>query len=284
MGFAARLGTALDQLRPQLPEHVAFAAWDLREREPVLLDAERPLQPASTIKTLIMVAALRRVRDGALTLDHPVDLPAHRVGGSGVLREIPSASRLALGDLINLMIVVSDNAATNAVLDTLGFDAVAACARELGAESTRVERHLMDHSATGTNTTTALDQARVLDALATGFALPEALSRRALNTLARQQVRDRVPAALGRGADVWNKTGELHGLRHDTALVGRGEPEAVLAVLVDGLTDERSTSDYRGGPGADAITTLARAVWDALEGDEPLTDPPAASGRTRPPR
>lgn len=264
MGFAGRLRTALDDLRPRLPDHLTLAAWDLREREPVLLDAERPLQPASTIKTLIMIAALRQVRDGALTPDHPVDLPAHRVGGSGVLREIPSATRLALGDLINLMVVVSDNAATNAVLDTIGFDAVAECARELGAESTRVERHLMDHSATGTNTTTALDQARVLDGLATGLALPDALSRCALNTLARQQIRDRIPAGLDRTAQVWNKTGELHGLRHDTALLGQDEPWAVLAVLVDGLTDARSTADYRGGPGSEAITALADATWNAL--------------------
>ena len=266
MGFAARLRTALDELRPELPEHLTFAAWDLREREPVTLDAERPLQAASTIKTLIMIAALRAVDDGSLDLGQPVDLPAERAGGSGVLREIPSAERLALGDLINLMIVVSDNAATNAVLDVVGFQAVADCARALGAESTRVERRLMDHAAAGSNITTAADQARILDALATGLALPEGLSRRALNTLGRQQVRDRIPARTSPPAKVWNKTGELHGIRHDTALLGSGEPEVAIAVLVDGLTDPRSTKDYRGGPGTDAIATLGLAAWNALQG------------------
>lgn len=263
VGFAGRLRTALDELRPELPGQLTLAAWDLREREAVTADAARPVQAASTIKTLVMVAALRRVAEGRLALDQPVDLPEQRAGGSGVLRELPSASRLALDDLINLMIVVSDNAATNAVLDTAGFEAVAECARELGAHDTRVERRLMDHTANGSNTTTALDQARVLDALATGRALPQELSQHALNTLGRQQVRDRLPARTGR-ARVWNKTGELHGLRHDTALVGCDEPRAVVAVLVDGLTDEKSTEDYRGGPGSEAIAALGEAVWNAL--------------------
>lgn len=265
MGFAERLRTALDELRPGLPEHLTFAAWDLREREPVTTDAERPVQAASTIKTLVMIAALRQVQDGYLALDQPVNLPGQRAGGTGVLCEIPSVTRLAFGDLINLMIVVSDNAATNAVIDTTGFDAVAGCANDLGAHDTRVERRLMDHTARGKNITTALDQARILDALATGRALQKDLTQHALDTLHRQQVRDRLPARLGRTAQTWNKTGELHGLRHDTGLIGDDEPRVVVAALIDGLADEKSTQDYRGGPGTDAIAELGEAVWKSLD-------------------
>ncbi|WP_263247925.1 serine hydrolase [Saccharopolyspora rosea] len=263
MGFADRLRASLDW--SGFPGRVSFAAWDLDEREPVLHDAERVVHAASTIKVLTMIAALREVRDGRIALDTEVGLPAERAGGFGVLRELRGVHRLQLADLIALMIVISDNAATNAVIDVVGFDAIRACAEDLGCTATRVQRRLMDVHAPGRNETTALDQARVLDALATGAALPADLTRHALDVLSRQQVRDRLPARLPDGARCWNKTGELDGLRHDVGLLGPDRPRAVVAVLVDGLDDELFRG-VRGGPACAAIADLGRAAYAALSG------------------
>ncbi|MDA3627017.1 class A beta-lactamase-related serine hydrolase [Saccharopolyspora sp. WRP15-2] len=262
MGFAERMRAELE--RAELPGRVGFAAWDLAEREPVLLDAERVVHSASTIKVLIMITALRAVQAGRLGLDDPRDLPAERVGGAGVLRLLSSVDRMSLRDLIVLMIVISDNEATNAVIDAVGFDAIRDCAADLGCTATRVERHLMRHHEPGRNETTALDQARVLDRLASGEALPPELTEHALGVLAEQQVRDRLPALLPAGVSCWNKTGELLGLRHDVGLIGTGRPQLVIAVLVDELTDDRSLNDYRGGPACDAIAALGRSAYDAL--------------------
>ncbi|KAA5838363.1 serine hydrolase [Saccharopolyspora hirsuta] len=262
MGFAERLRA--DLAAADLPGRVGFAAWDLAEREPVLLGAERVVPAASTIKVLVMITALRAVQAGRIGLDDPLDLPAERVGGAGLLRQLRSIERISLRDLITLMIVISDNAATNAVIDAVGFDAIRDCAADLGCTGTRVERRLMHHHEPGRNETTALDQARVLDRLAGGAALPPDLTEHALGVLAEQQVRDRLPARLPAGATCWNKTGELLGLRHDVGLIGADRPRAVIAVLVDELTDERSLSDYRGGPACDAIAALGRSAFDAL--------------------
>lgn len=262
MGFAERLRAAM--ALDGFPGRVGFAAWDLDEREPVLVDAERVVHAASTIKVLIMITALRAVQAGRIGLDAEVTLPAERAGGFGVLRELSSVQRISLRDLITLMIVISDNAATNAVIDAVGFEAIRDCAADLGCTATRVERRLMDLAAPGRNETTALDQARVLDALARGAALPPDLTEHALDVLSRQQVRDRLPALLPDGARCWNKTGELLALRHDVGLIGTDRPRAVIAVLVDGLTDERSATGYRGGPACDAIAVLGRAAHRAL--------------------
>ncbi|WP_093146414.1 serine hydrolase [Saccharopolyspora antimicrobica] len=262
VGFAERLRAELSQA--ELPGRVGFAAWDLTEREPVLLGAERVVPAASTIKVLIMISALRAVQGGRIGLDDEVELPAQRVGGAGLLRLLRSVDRISLRDLITLMIVVSDNAATNAVIDAVGFAAIRDCAADLGCTDTRVERRLMHHHEPGRNETTALDQARVLDRLAGGTALPPELTEHALGVLAEQQVRDRLPALLPVGANCWNKTGELLGLRHDVGLLGTDRPQAVIAVLVDELTDERSLSDYRGGPACEAIAVLGRAAFAAL--------------------
>ncbi len=265
MGFAQRLHESLAPVWADLPGRVGFAAWDLDEREPVLHGADQQVDAASTIKVVTLIAALREVQGGSLTLDTELPLPRQRVGGTGVLRELPSVRGLPLGELLNLMIVVSDNVATNLVVETVGFSAIAECARELGATGTRVERLLMDAEAEGLNATTARDQALVLDRLARGSALPEDLTKHALDVLSRQQIRDRLPAHLPEMARCWNKTGEQPTLRHDVGLIGDDRPRAVVAVLVDDLVDELSARDYRGGPACPRIADLGAAVYRALD-------------------
>jgi beta-lactamase class A len=262
VGFAERLRGTLDW--SGFPGRVGFAAWHLAEREPVTWYPDRPVHSASTIKVLILIAALREVRQAALALDRELPLPdpGARAGGSGVLRDLTGVRRMSLRDLLTLMIVISDNVATNAVIDAVGFAAINECGRELGCTATHIERHLMD---SGGKVTSALDQARVLDRLASGTALPNELTRYALGLLHRQQVRDRLPALLPEGAWCWNKPGELLGVRHDVGLIGTGpQPRAVVAVLVDELADEHSRRSYQGGPACRAIAEIGRSVYQAL--------------------
>lgn len=262
MGFADRLRRSLDW--SGFPGRVGFAAWDLAEREPVTWHADRSVHSASTIKVPILIAALREVHRGSLSLDRelPLPEPEERAAGSGVLWELPGVRTMTVRDLLTLMVVISDNAATNVVIDAIGFAAINECARDLGCTATSIERHLM-HS--GGKTTTALDQAVLLDRLASGEALPAGLTRFALGVLARQQVRDRLPALLPDGASVWNKPGEIAGLRHDVGLIGTGpRPRAVVAVLVDQLGDQRYGSDPRGGPACERIAEVGRLVYQAL--------------------
>jgi beta-lactamase class A len=260
VGYAARFEAELAEW--ELPGRVGIASWDLRENVPVLRGAEVEVHSASTIKVLVMITALRAVADGRLDLDAQVEL---RTKGTGVLFEVPSVPRASLRDLINLMIVISDNAATNAVIDQVGFAAIAECTADLGCTGTRIERHIMDTEAPGVLRTTALDQARVLTALAEGTALPPQLTAHALTVLSRQQVVDRIPLLLPENARCWNKTGEIKGLRHDVALLSTDDtPQVVLAVLVDQLTDAVSNKGYRGGDGVEAIAAIGLAAWRAM--------------------
>ncbi|GAB3691824.1 serine hydrolase [Saccharopolyspora tripterygii] len=263
VGYAARFEAGLAEL--ELPGRVGIASWDLRENAPVLRGAEVEVHSASTIKVLVMITALRAVADGRSNLDELVQLPPERTRGTGVLFEMPSVPAISLRDLINLMIVVSDNAATNAVIDQVGFRAIAECTSDLGCTGTRIERHIMDTEAPGVLRTTALDQARVLAALAEGEALPPELAEHALAVLSRQQVVDRIPLLLPENARCWNKTGEIKGLRHDVALLSTDDtPQVVLAVLVDQLTDPVSNKGYRGGDGVEAIAAIGEAAWRAM--------------------
>src|SRR5690625_246734 len=104
MGFADRLRLEWEGKQAEVPGRLGVAAWDLVEHEPATVEADRTVPPASTSKVLVMVAALRRVRDGALSLDSELELPVPgaRAAGSGVLHDL-RVRQLSLADMIMLM-------------------------------------------------------------------------------------------------------------------------------------------------------------------------------------
>ncbi|MQA83940.1 MAG: serine hydrolase [Streptosporangiales bacterium] len=240
--FRARLEAWLPALVEAGPGNVHLAAWDLAEREPLGVAADVAVPAASTIKVPIMAAALTEVVAGRLGLSDTIPLKETRTGGTGVLDALGHLDRLSLADLLTLMVMVSDNAATNLVIETVGIAAVNAFCERAGLTSTRLRRLLMDYEARARgleNTTSARDQATVLEGLANGTLLPPRLSAFAMEVLAAQQFNDRLPALLPDDAAVAHKTGELSGIRHDVGVLTTPQGRrAVVAVLVTGLAGE----------------------------------------------
>ena len=102
---------------------IAIEALD--GKDSIYLSEEAPLLSASVIKIPIMMAAFHEAREGRIRLDDTYILRSQdKVGGSGVLKELHSGLEITLLDTINLMIVVSDNTATNIVIDTVGKDVI----------------------------------------------------------------------------------------------------------------------------------------------------------------
>jgi beta-lactamase class A len=91
----------------------------------IALEADRPFQMASVFKVPLLAELMCQVVAGARSLDDPVTLTDEmKVPGSGVLKELSAGTRLALRDLAMLMIIVSDNTATDILLDLVGADAI----------------------------------------------------------------------------------------------------------------------------------------------------------------
>lgn len=224
------------------------------------LDGDREVPAASTVKVLVLVATLYAVQRGTLTADRDVVLTERRVGGSGALAWLGSVRRLPLQEVLALMVVLSDNDATNAVLDLLGFDAVNDAGTRLGLRRTRLRRRMMDQDAVSSgrdNTTSAGELARILTALRCGRLLGPAGTRVALDLLAGQQSVDGLPALLPAGTWHGNKTGELAGLRHDMALLEAGGRWASVAVTATGLLDADGGVDCGVDRGASVLPTFA---------------------------
>jgi len=273
--FGIRLQHAMDGLAVRGRLHVAAWEPDATDR-PVLISADEAVTSASTIKVPILAAALDEVDAGRLDLAQPAAIPAERAGGSGVLQALPSLHTLTLADLLTLMIIVSDNTATNVVIDLIGMERVNQFCAGVGLKGTVLRRRMMDADAIRRgvqNTTTARDQATLLDAIAWRNLLPAPLRAFALQALERQQLNDGLPSLLPDEVIVAHKTGELPGVRHDVGIItGTNGRRAVVAVLVSGIDAEpldlhhgRSVSTRPNTPSPSApLAAIGLAAWGAL--------------------
>lgn len=231
-------------------------------------DAERVQPSASIIKLPILFTMLEQVAQGRLRLERDLPLAAgERVGGTGILSQLPSVHSLTLAELARLMIVLSDNVATNALIELLGVESVNDWCRRAGLAQTRLQRHMMDAAARAAgrdNFTSAANAAASLCWLLRDGALPATLRAFAIDLLADQRERAHFGAALPVDAMLANKTGQLPGLRHDAGILTVGPYSVVLAVLADGFTDARTAQTLHGGDGAKLLAQVAGVVAQAL--------------------
>src|SRR5215213_11783587 len=109
--------------------------------ETYALNADERVRTASTIKIAVMIEAFARVAEGKAKWTDEVALTKEKkVSGSGILNELSDGLKLTLRDAVNLMMILSDNTATNLVLDVLTTDAVNARMESLGFKQIKIMR------------------------------------------------------------------------------------------------------------------------------------------------
>ena len=255
---------------------VALAWYDFRRSEHVFLDADRPLPAASLIKLPILAAALQSVHRGELDLAKRYAIRIRdRAGGSGVIQTLRRGLHLTVEDLLTLMITISDNSATNRIIDLVGIDDVNAFCRGAGLEHTRLvgplqqppERQTEAQRAGQVNETSAGDMLGLLLQLERGDLLPPAETAVAKRILLAQEYKD----GLGRYLplddrayeDAWRlaaKSGWLPGVRHDAGIAfdAEGVPLGALVVMTVGSDDR---VDHVEQEGLVLIGRIARGLF-----------------------
>jgi len=231
-----------DRLAPLLasfPGKVALAVEHLDTGARWALgDEVRPA--ASLVKVPLAIAALRLAERGELDLHERVvvaRLAADDEADFDNLGQAPDGVRSTWAKILDRMITESDNAATNALIDRLGMDALAPIASELGLVHTTLTRRMLDAAARAAgreNLTTAAELAQILVALRQGTLLGPAGTTMLLGLLGQQRSREKLAAGLPVGAAFYHKTGELDGLRHDAGLVVDATGAWAIACLVAG--------------------------------------------------
>ena len=196
------------------------------EDEAVTYRADVPFGAASVIKLPIMIEAFRQIEAGLIDPDGEYILrPADKLPPCGVLTFMHDGLRVSLMDLITLMIIVSDNTATNMVIDIVGMENVNRTLLAYGATGTVLRRRLFDREASARgvqNSVTARDIGRLLEGLYRGEVVSPAASRRMLEILMAQQLNGKFPFFLD--CDIAHKTGEDDGITHDAGIIYAPRP------------------------------------------------------------
>jgi beta-lactamase class A len=257
---------------------VALYAAQLNTQKTVGIDADLPVQTASVIKLGILYEAMVEVREGKARWDEPITLhPGEAVNGSGLLTFFDTPVTLTLKDVLTLMVIVSDNTATNLAIDRFRLDPVNARMQSLGLANTHLYKKVMkpatgpmpaDQPKFGLGKTTPREMAVLMETIglcqlheqgtatspgAARFAPADDADRAvcsvALNMLKNQFYRETIPRYLETvdtsetGTAIASKTGSLDAVRNDVAIVMGKSGPMVLSIFTYDNRDQGWTVD-----------------------------------------
>ena len=213
-------------------------------------DADGVYPAASVIKVPLLMALYADAANGRLSLDERLAVGEYKPG-TGVLGLIRGVTELTLRDHATLMTVVSDNTATNRVIERLVVEHVAELMREWGCVRTELRRKMFDFEAADRgldNVATARELAGLLSQLLQGQLVDRATSDAVLGVL-QATCDDEAKALLRRylpaGTRTAQKTGSLEKVRNDAAVIWADRPVVVVG-LVDRVADIRSARSLLG--------------------------------------
>jgi len=243
---------------------LAFAVQDLQTNRTFLYRAGHRCQAASIVKFPILIHAALAVQEGLLDWSEKLRLTAAaKVGGSGVLTQLTAGTEWTLRDLCVLMTIVSDNTATNMVIERVGVEPINARMRALGLPLTTLYRksYAQDTDASreyGLGMTTPTEMLALLLLLAEGRIGTAALSQEILTILEAQAYRDCIPRYLPEDWKYAGKTGSIDAARNDVGVVTAPDGRRfALALCCQQLSKVQWTPE---NPGTIALAQLARCL------------------------
>ena len=236
----------VQEIASRLDGVVGYVFVDLTSGERITRLEHETFPTASTIKLAIVYELFKQAAEGKARLDEAITLDRGKaVGGSGVLIELGTPT-LSIRDYAVLMVTLSDNTATNILIDRLGMEQIARRIHGLGLNATKLRRHMMDTAAArrgDENVSTPDDIARLLQAMP-----PDALE------LLKKPKESRLRKGLPRGVATADKPGELEGVRVDAGIVYAKNRPFVLCVMTTFLKND--------GEGERAIEEMSRAAYE----------------------
>lgn len=228
---------------------VFLHAKNLDTGETYSLNGDERVRTASTIKIAVMIEAFARVAEGrAKWTDELVLTKAARYGGSGILPELSDGLRLTLQDAVRLMMLLSDNTATNMVLDYLTTDAVNERMNSLGFKATRLMRRVGGGGESkegksgdnlkrfGLGATTPHEMVEIMEKLERGEIVSKEASKQMIDLMKREQGRNSIGRNLP-AVPMASKYGALDALRSCVAVLYTKQGRIAVAITVDDMPE-----------------------------------------------
>lgn len=206
-----------------LPGRLGFYYQDLITGDRYGYRENEPLYAASVIKLPVFLCCLQEIDAGRLTMEEELFCaPADLLPGCGALSAFPNGLFVSIRTLLELMITISDNTATNLLIRRLGMAQLQQQFAALGLQGTRLNRLLFDAEAAGRgieNTVTAREAGMLLEKLWRGELFSPERTEYALSVLKRQQINHKIPGYLNDRYEIAHKTGEDDGISNDVGLI-----------------------------------------------------------------
>lgn len=277
------------------PGHVALYARNLASGATVSVDGDRPVQTASVIKLTLMLQAMKQVQAGKLELTTPLPLTkANQVEGSGILQFLTPGLELSLHDAITLMITLSDNTATNMIIDRVGLAPTNAMLARMGLRNTYFYKKVFqpptgpvpaDQKKFGLGKTTPREMAQLVERIWRCDLGDRPLCLAMITAMREQQDHNMVPRFLEGGDTsdglpaIADKIGTLDDVRNDVALVYTRSGPVILSIFT------YDNPDHSWGTNNQAeilVGKLAQAIvqaWSPAGLATKITDPLAQAAR-----
>ncbi len=218
------------------------------------LGGDERVRTASTIKLAVLIEAFARVAGGrAKWSDELVLTKEKKVGGSGILNELSDNLRLTFRDAVNLMMLLSDNTATNLVIDAVTADAVNARMASLGLSDTRLMRRVFgggvseegkrpENARYGLGRSSPREMITLLEKLERGEVVNAEASKEMIELLKRERGQDAIGRSLWRVPKA-TKSGALDALRSSVGIVYSPRGRIAIAITCDDMPGPDWTAD-----------------------------------------
>jgi beta-lactamase class A len=281
----AQLRRELERIAAGHAGIVGISVRNLATSERLSIRGAEPFPSASLIKVAVLVTLLDEVAQGRMRLDERVTLIARdRVGGSGILKHMSSGLAPTLEDLAWLMITLSDNTATNLLLDKLDVRTVGAKMESLGLPHSKIHSKTFRRATSiapdssvlyGLGVTTPDETTRLFALLHEGRAVAPAPDSLALAMLRGNQDGNSLVRWLPGDVRVAHKSGSVDEARSDCGIMYSAAAPIALCVMTRGNAD----TSYAVDSGAHLlIARVARAVYRHYNPGAPLPELPAFDG------
>jgi len=252
-----KLEASIQQIDQHLDGVMGVAIEDLTSGDHYFLHEDELFAQASSIKITVLANLYLQAQQGKLKLTDVYTVQASDlVPDSDIMNGLtPGVTRITLRDLATMMVAVSDNAATNVLIDRVGMNNVNAMLDSLGLNQTRLRRKMMDLEAAKQgreNISTPREMMMLLDAIYHGKLLNKELTEDFFKVLSTNKD-SFIPRDLPAGLKIANKPGELEAVRNDSGIVFVEGRPYVICVMTAFLRNERE--------GEDAISKVSLETW-----------------------
>lgn len=246
------------------PGHTSFYFKDLTGGETFSYNADEPMSAASVIKLTVMAELFRQIEAGTVSREQKLLVrDENRVPICGVLTLMHSGMEVTPIDLCWLMITISDNMATNMLIDLLGVDNIQANNQRLGLEGVTLARKLFEKRPEFRglrNYISGNGIGKLLEMIYKGEVVSKQACDEMIDMMLAQQCTNKIPLLLPGEGRAAHKTGEDEGTTHDTGIIYAKKPFIVCFCnwqLPEG--DEGKMNVMIG--------QITRELWDAMGGE-----------------